>query len=442
MLNRFFIILSAFLAGSCTSNIEEIEMEVQPPYVLSDAEEMNVWIYQQMKHYYLWNKDIPDSIECDFSLIPTEFFKSILSSKDRFSYMQSNSRNSRNLGFAYQSFKRTNGEIIHQILYVTSNQAKACGLKRGDFVKIKDYSGNKVVLEILPLWNSQKKSMEITYEVNSNNDTNPSVLLDSVYTVSNKQIGYLCYLEYGQPEDFLSAFKNFKNKDIDELVLDLRYNPGGLVSTCRKLCSLIVPSTAYGNLFQQNSYNDIVSIENLQLYGNERTFSYFEAPNTDNVPTLGLKYDFLNLKKVYILTSSHTASASESTIYCLKPYMDVTTIGSTTVGKGVGMQTISSNKYKYALVPITFRYYNSKDETVPDAGIIPDYIMEDSYFTPKSEIGDTSEPLLSKALELIVPSYRVARKISSTTIKEYSLTPIGEPSYVTEFNNKQYNESN
>lgn len=155
-------------------------------------------------------------------------------------------------------------------------------------------------------------------------------------------------------------------------------------------------------------------------------------------PILGTKYYYLSLPRVYILTSKHTASASEATINSLKPYMDVVVIGENTVGKGVGMQTISTYKYKYALVPITFRFYNCEGESIPDNGITPDFYVSDGYDTPKREIGELSEPLLAKAIELIT-SHNVEPEMQSrcAPIKDFYLIPIGEPSYVVKFCNKQ-----
>ncbi len=438
MRNRLLLILIVLLTGSCTS---DFETEVQPPHTLSEAEEMNVWIYKQMSHYYLWNEEMPDSIDCNFQQTPREFFKSILSPKDRFSYLTNSSRSSEDIGFAYQAFEKPDGEIIYQVLYVTSPGAKSQGLRRGDFVKILSHSGNHVMAEIITLSSYRDSRSEISYEVNPDIDQENTVLLDTVYSISDKRIGYLCYLEFGEPKDFYEAFKSFKEHNIEELILDLRYNPGGLVTTCKKLCSLIVSSNAYGAIFQQYSYNDIISAENQNVYGDPYTYTYFETPNLSNKPILGLRYDFLDLPNVYVLTSSHTASASEATINGLSPYMNVTTIGAVTRGKGVGMTTISSSKFRYSLVPITFRYYNSLGETVPDSGIVPDFLMEDTYYTPKYEIGDISEPLLAKAIDLIVPGFK--RTKSRSAISDFpSLTPVGEPSYVIEFNNKQYNESN
>lgn len=122
--------------------------------------------------------------------------------------------------------------------------------------------------------------------------------------------------------------------------------------------------------------------------------------------------------------------------------MEVIQIGETTVGKGVGSYTLYDKKYKYAIQPITMQYYNQLDQTVSNDGLAPDLFVEDGYNTSRKEIGDTTEPLLLAALSWILPSDYYFENTSRAINNEISLTPIGEPSYVTEFNNKQYNESN
>lgn len=176
--------------------------------------------------------------------------------------------------------------------------------------------------------------------------------------------------------------------------------------------------------------------------GDERTYSYFNFPASADKEILGVNLLGLQLKKLYVITSSHTASASEATIICLKPYMNVITIGEKTVGKGVGSWNISSPKYQYSIQPITMRYYNANNESTPDEGIVPDYNIPDGFSTNKKEIGDLSETLLNTAISLIMNQPFSRSFKSSIPQFENSLTPIGEPSYVTEFNNKHYNESN
>lgn len=438
--------LTLFNAGCTTTEDAMSEVVVPPTFEWSEAEEINHWIYEQMNHHYLWREDLPDSLSCDYTLTPKEFFESLLSDKDRFSYLgQKNGRlvSSASLGFAFQEYKNNNGDKFLQVLYIKSSNASSAGLKRGDLVKVLEYGKNIVKLERVSFENNLISSVQqLSYSVDSRAKVNETVQIDSIYNIDGKNIGYLCYLEFDAPADFSEAFSNFKKSNIDELILDLRYNPGGLVNTCHRLCNMIVPETAYGQIFQQSSYNDIISKENLKLYGKERTYTYFETPNIQG-PTFGPIYHYLNLKRLYVITSKNTASASESTINSLRPYMEVIVIGENTVGKGVGMYTLSSPKFKYSLVPITFRFYNATGETIPDSGIVPDYYIEDGNLTHKKDLGDIAEPLLAKAIELItsIPSSFEKQNCPSKFI-ENNLTPIGDPSYVTEFKNKHYNESN
>lgn len=151
----------------------------------------------------------------------------------------------------------------------------------------------------------------------------------------------------------------------------------------------------------------------------------------------------LKLNKLIVLTSSHTASASEATIVCLRSYMDVITIGEQTVGKGVGSWTISDPRFRYAMQPITMRYYNADGVSTPDEGIGPDIYVSDGYSVGKLEIGDSNEKLLRVAIDYINGStLTINNNIDSRSKTENSLTPIGEPSYVSEYKNKHYNESN
>lgn len=99
----------------------------------------NQWIYAQMNHNYLWRDDMPDSLDCDYGLTPPDFFESLISPKDRFSYLTNNSAyhpaNFCNYGFAYQMYADRKGNQALQILYTTSEEAKSHGMKRGDFFR-------------------------------------------------------------------------------------------------------------------------------------------------------------------------------------------------------------------------------------------------------------------------------------------------------------------
>lgn len=443
----FFIAIIATILIGCSSD-ELILPEEQPSTSENIYLEFNKWVYSQMNEQYFWRSDLPDSLDCNYDLAPKDFFQSLLSPKDRFSYFTSNlsynGRSLRNLGFAYQRVCDINNHEALQVLYITSENAKHIGLKRGDYVNIVSKDMTKVALNRLSLENGQlvETNNYLEFTVDDMTGSKSSVLLDSIYTIDNKKVGYLCYLEYAGVGDLYKPIQKFAENQISELILDLRYNPGGYVNTCQYLCNCIVPSSGYGNIFQQCSYNNVLSARYKNTTGNERTFSYFDFPSSPDKEVLGVSLVGLQLEKIYVLTSKHTASASEATIVCLKPYMDVITIGESTVGKGVGSWNISDPKYQYSIQPITMRYYNAESESTPDDGIIPDVYIPDGYTVGKKEIGDISETLLNAALSLM--SNQSSSRFMNVRANQFdnSLIPIGEPSYVTEFNNKQYNESN
>lgn len=227
-----------------------------------------------------------------------------------------------------------------------------------------------------------------------------SVFCDSVFKYNGQIIGYLCYNSFDEKDALEPVMKRFYDAKITDLILDLRYNGGGLVSTCQYLCSCIAPENSYEKLLEYLKYNDVITKLRVTS-GQDSVYSYYIKTPTDGESPLGIQSYGLRLSRLYVLTSSHTASASESTILCLKPYMDVITIGERTIGKGVGMETLSNKNCKYQLVPITFQYYNSKGESVPLNGIEPDYLVEGGLDVNLSNIGNKEEPLLSMALKLI-----------------------------------------
>lgn len=220
-----------------------------------------------------------------------------------------------------------------------------------------------------------------------------TISFDSVYVYGNQRIAYAIYDQFDDNADIRSFAVRMKKAQIDELILDLRYNPGGYVSTCNELASFIVPKEHLGKLYQQQYYNQIITEEKSKAFNNKGVDSIF-LKSTQWYSRWGLDMD-----RIVVLTTENTASASESLIMCLKPYMDVITIGTRTRGKNVGSYTIKSDKYGYQLQPITFKYFNSKMHTVPDDGLVPDILVVEDR---KYKRGEVSEPLLRAAIDYLL----------------------------------------
>ena len=117
----------------------------------------------------------------------------------------------------------------------------------------------------------------------------------------------------------------------------------------------------------------------------------------------------LNLDRVFVLTSSRTASASELLINGLDPYIDVIHIGDFTVGKNQGSITVydyindsrdKNPNHTYAMQPIVLKIGNVAGYTDFPNGLEPDIFIKESLLNP-GILGDIDEPLLKIAIDQI-----------------------------------------
>jgi carboxyl-terminal processing protease len=145
-----------------------------------------------------------------------------------------------------------------------------------------------------------------------------SVLYKNVLDAGGKKVGYLVFNQFfGQPSrnELAQTFDYFQSQGIDELVVDLRYNPGGSVETEDTLSNLIAPTTANNQTMYQYIFNSTLQNNQHQLirkklgYGNIFT----TAENTVKFEKAGT----LNLPRVFFIVTVNTASASELTINTL-----------------------------------------------------------------------------------------------------------------------------
>jgi carboxyl-terminal processing protease len=146
-----------------------------------------------------------------------------------------------------------------------------------------------------------------------------------VRTPSGRQMGYVLLKDFVDPEpskplstSLANAFAQFKTQGITEVVLDLRYNTGGLVSAARDVASYVAGPGRTQQDFARLLFNDRLAASWNQAW----QFSDFTFA--------------LAASRVYVLTGLRTCSASELLINGLEPYVEVVVIGDTTCGKPVG----------------------------------------------------------------------------------------------------------
>ncbi len=411
------------LFSSCKKDDEKTEFD-----------RINDWIYANMEFYYFWTEELPSKKET--SIDPNDFFKSLLSDKDRFSFIYDDYQELVNLlngvslesGFEYQLYLEGDNStnVIMQLLYIKANSPAAdLGLQRGDIIY--EINGTQMTSDnYRSLLTNLNSSYDITYRrYNSASDTSedkgsasitPIVysenpfLLDSVYEIEGKKIGYLIYTFYSPGTDDVydiqmdAIFSNFKAQGIQDFVLDLRFNSGGSETSVRNLTSLIVKNATSSDLVFKKTYNE--QVREQIINDDDLGEDFLNVQFLEKAENIGSQ---LATGTVYILTSDRSASASEVTINSLKPYMDVFIVGDTTVGKDVGSITINDQNNannNWALQPIIVKLVNSSDEDYP-AGHFPDIVIESNFLKLKP-LGDVEETLLANALAAIgVTSARV-----------------------------------
>ncbi|MCL2738237.1 MAG: S41 family peptidase, partial [Bacteroidales bacterium] len=220
-------------------------------------------------------------------------------------------------------------------------------------------------------------------------------------------IGYLFYSDFygGSDKELDEVFQRFKAANVQDVVLDLRYNLGGYGHVATHLASILAP-------------NQVVQAEKVMMtyQWNAAYQKYWEDKKEyDQIRTLFDKSVpvNMNLSRVYVLTTYSTASASEFVIAGLDPYMRVVKIGAATRGKYTGAILFQAQYHNgsawvvdeeiknWGIQPIVQRYANSLGVTDFKDGFKPDYEVADLLLEGVRPLGDTQEPLLGKALELI-----------------------------------------
>jgi C-terminal processing protease CtpA/Prc len=198
-----------------------------------------------------------------------------------------------------------------------------------------------------------------------------SVMLYDTLTLKTGKTGHLVFDEFIDPtvQELQTAFAFFKAQGVKDLVLDLRYNNGGILDVATQLAGYISgkPTTS---IFIKSSYND------KKAAANDTTINFESMANP------------LSLSRLVVITTRETASASEEVINGLKPYLTVTTIGDTTNGKPTGMN-VWQYDYTYIFAPITFELVNSAGQGDFYAGFVPaKYVPDDITrdFNDKSEL--------------------------------------------------------
>lgn len=255
--------------------------------------------------------------------------------------------------------------------------------------------------------------------------TENPILTHTILNVDGNSIGYLMYNGFrigdSNLDELNSVFAEFQSAGISDLVLDLRYNGGGSVSTAIWLSSMITGQFTGEVFFKEKWNNDIQA--NLEQNNPESLLNPFVNQmikrNTNNDITYQQPINSLNLNTIYIITTRSSASASELVINGLSPYIEVVQVGSTTRGKSQASFTVYDSpdlsranvnpNHTYAMQPLVYESENADGFSEYYNGIDPTLGFDISEnYENLGQLGDVNERLLAEALAGITGLGRAA----------------------------------
>lgn len=368
------------------------------------------WIYETMQQNYLFYEDIPAEESLDFFQTPETFLKNAASSRDQkngtlFSHIDSVNvsralSSSPTFGYEAALIRTGSGDYAIRVLYTQpGSPAEEAGLKRGDWIiaanNKKIGSGDYSKYVSAP---TQSYTFTLGYYNGEGFDTlgvteipapryieETNLMKTSFITAGNRTAAYILYNSFGadDTETLQNMFVEIAARQPNDIILDLRYNPGGYVSTSQLLSTLLAPQNAMGQTFLNMTYNDKIA----------KTESYLFEPSL--IPG-GTPLAYENL---YIITSNNTASASEIVINCLRPYLKerLLQVGTATFGKNVAQSLFTDEQSPQLELWLTTAYLSNAEgfQDYFDNGLQPDYELAENYAGELGELGTAEDMLLA-----------------------------------------------
>ena len=416
--------------------------------------EISDFIWKGLNQYYYWQESVVNlsdskkENESDYAYYlsqntnPETFFNSLLHPDDNFSWIVDDYIELENMlqgidnsdGMEFGLYVECNDQnIFGFVRYVQKgSDAESKGVKRG--MVFSDINGTRLNRDNYRdlLYNQANNTYTVKFSQISYNQNNQCaniipgqeditlvksrivknpIHISKIIEIQGQKVGYLMYNQFvgvvesegkNYNSELNNVFSNFLSNGINDLVIDLRYNPGGRISTSINLASMITGqfnnqvfakerwNSKLMNYWDENSPESLLNRFTNKLSNNESIFS-------------------LNLDRVFILTSARTASASELLINGLDPYIDVIHIGDFTVGKNQGSITVydyindsrdKNPNHMYAMQPIVLKIGNVAGYTDFPNGLEPDIFIKESLLNP-GVLGDIEEPLLKIAIDQI-----------------------------------------
>lgn len=461
----FIALIFPLFIVSCGDDNNVVEkIDVNPSLTEYTTEQLvDLFAIGALENYYLWADEegreqlVESILNPNTCTKPIEEFKKALHKDDRWSMLTDDYKGLTELSEGIETtdgmdltpmkYSSNSENVLFLVDFVYPNSpAEEAGIKRGDmFIK---FNGRQLTTQNYKQYYNNKKQFSlgvgtIDRHLNQIIDLDSTVTMTpihmyeepihikNVFEINGKKVGYLAYMSFtDDTEKLKELFKEFKDEGISELILDLRYNGGGVVNTCVSLASMLAPIDVVNEeqVFTTNVYNKLVS----QLFTSKT--DTFRKEFLDANP---------DIKKIYAIVGTNTASASEMLLIGLMPYTDIVLIGEKTHGKFCSGIIIDASyvfkkeyweQYKtkldnwgvYVMIG-SFADCKGKNPCQPN-GLTPSVAIDDDPFD-RVPLGDVNEVMLHKALSLAGMEFPEKADTRALTHPAFEVLPTERPSF-------------
>ncbi len=399
MLKSLFILLViSFFISACSLSDDNGNAPPQSGTGACTVDAQKQFVLDTMNDVYFWNDLLPASVDLAVYATPEELLEFLKSFQplDNFSYIDAAAADAQFFGagqyegYGFSSRFETVDDLRFTRVF-SSGPAFLAGFERGQRIlmlngrTIADIEVNEGVNALfaqtpLEFMVRRLDGSEFTAVVGKGLVTiDPVPQWRIIDRPDGSSIGYLelaTFISTAEPA-FATAFAAFTQAGVNDVVIDLRYNGGGLVSTTELLGDFLGGATANNLTFSKTLFNANNAASNRTSFFQQLTSS-------------------VNLSRLVIIATGGTASASELITNSMEPHADVSIVGSTTFGKPVGQLGIEF--CDKIIRPTAFESVNANDEGGYFDGLPADCDATDDLSIP---VGADTDPNMTTALTLL-----------------------------------------
>lgn len=401
------VALATMMLNGCLLQTDDSDSVSYEQCSVPDA---NNQLYDFMDSDYFWYKDLTQNFDPEAHGDIKEALNALRVSQDRFSFAMTTEeyddyRQSIFFGYGFSHYRTTNNDGLVIRYVFDAGSAAQNGLRRGDTITAVNGKSMATILSEVDAGtntlsavfgpNEDGHTIDVTFEkpdgtsveaqFSKGSITADTVMATQVKNITigeeSKKVGYLVFDSFDarSEQELNTAFDQFATEQIDEMVLDVRYNGGGLIRVAKQLSTQIAGDAVENEVFVRYVHNDKLTSQN--------STSYF---------SLGQGIEKMNLDRVVVLTTGSSCSASELVINALKPFVEVITIGEQTCGKPVGMYP--SEICDHVVFAINFQTQNAAGFGDYFDGLEVDCPVNDVV---TGDWGVDSDPLLAEGLHYL-----------------------------------------